>query len=121
MNSRVFCNKLGYGRHFNANVWGPSFWDMIHFSSLVYKPSQALDWKNFLRNFLPCAIPCEKCREHYVNHVKNLKRTDWTRILSCRNNLVFHLFDLHNKINKRLGKRFFSPVQFVNRYEKFRG
>ena len=118
--SLVFQNKIGNGRHFPADVWGPSYWDFLHFSSLVYRPAQRRYWKMLLKSFLPCALPCERCRSHYINEIRSMTDNKWRRILSTRNELVYYLFSLHNKINKRLGKRLFSPMQFIAKYESFR-
>ena len=115
-----FKGSLGTGRHFPAKVWGKPFWQTLHFASLVYRPAQEKAWKSMLTQWLPCAMPCERCRSHYINTINGISNAGWRRILKNRNSLVAFLFNLHNYINARVkGNNFkgYGLAHFLREYE----
>ena len=69
-----------------------------------------LDFYNSLGN----TIPCEKCRNHYFAHLQ----TSPPR-LENKDALIKWTVDLHNKVNKSLGKREWSYDEAVEAYRKF--
>jgi hypothetical protein len=88
----------------NPTVWGPSLWRVLH--SLAFSISQTPDPQK-TRQFLELVdslrnlLPCEECRLHfddYVNENNPKKASD----------LAYWTFELHNSVNKRLGKPQFS-------------
>ena len=118
-----FRGKLGSGRHFPAKEWGKSFWRTLHFASLLYRPSQERAWKGMLVNWLPCAMPCERCRSHYLTTIRAISNAEWRRILSSRNRLVAFLYNLHNYISQRVkGSKYkhYTVSDFLDEYESKR-
>ena len=105
-----------------THVWGPSLWMSIHTMSFNYpvKPS-AQDKKHYM-NFiysLEHVLPCRYCRENYK---KNLVDTKFS-LDKMKSRTIFsrYIYDLHNHINKMLGKKIkipFSEIQAT--YENFR-
>lgn len=50
-------------------------------------------------------LPCRKCRRHYLAMVRQMKKNQtYTNQFETRRTVQKMVFDIHNKINKRLGK-----------------
>ena len=105
-----------------TTVWGPGLWHYIHTMSFNYpnNPTKQdkLHYKNFIEN-LKYTLPCKYCR---INLKKNLSNYP---IKPChlKNRLEFskYLYNLHERINKRLGKKSgLSYCDVRERYEHFR-
>jgi len=96
--------------------WGPLFWRLIHLQAISYadEPSEkekaaARAYFAALANFLPCP----ECMEHFQALLKELpvephlgsckQLTDWTH-------------ELHNRVNRRLGKAEITRQEFYKLY-----
>lgn len=85
-----------------SNEWGPPLWHFIHalckFNFENNEPYVTRTIQNL--KALSGAIPCEKCRDHYNQSLKELDtinpRTPWV--------LYEWSIKLHNEINAKLGK-----------------
>lgn len=120
---RVFTKK-----HFNSGdgmltaVWGPSLWHFMHIMSLNYPVHPTSEDKTHFKNFiinLQYILPCRYCRENLKNNLKTLP------LRSChmkdRNSFSRYVYELHETINKMLGKK--SGLTYCDvreRYEHFR-
>ena len=98
----------------NPNVWGKYQWTSIHFSALGYPNNPSLETKNkfkrYFNDILPEILPCEGCRKHLRDTLKNeLPITD--KDLQNKDNLFKWTVDLHNIVNKRLKKPILSLEQ----------
>lgn len=113
---------------FNSNdgmltsVWGPSMWHSLHTISFNYpvKPTKE-EKENYLNFFLSLdkVLPCKYCRENYKNNIKNVPLN--IRTMKDRNTLSLWLYNLHEEINKMLGKKSNLSYEDVKiRYEMFR-
>ena len=86
-------------------IWGPTFWQTIHTVAATYptKPSE-IDKKQYFNYMLALGnvLPCGTCRDHFR---KTLVDMDFS-LNTLRNQESFFrfVFDLHNVVNKRLGK-----------------
>jgi ATP-dependent Zn protease len=89
----------------------------MHYLTLSY-PEQPTEYdiSKFKTFFLTIGeyLPCEKCRYNYTKHLQELPLTETE--LSSRNNLIIWLFNLHNIVNKYLGKKEFTLNEFNNLY-----
>jgi len=101
----------------DPNRWGPHLWFYLHTISFNFpdnpthlEKTHYLDFYNSLGN----TIPCEKCRNHYSAHLQ----TSPPR-LENKDALIKWTVDLHNKVNKSLGKREWSYDEAVEAYRKF--
>ena len=60
---------------FSPKIWGPSAWKFIHTIALSYPdnptPFDKENYKNFFLS-LKKILPCDKCRYHYNENIKNL-------------------------------------------------
>lgn len=87
-----------------CGMWGPPRWYSLHVATINYpfKPSeeQKRDWTSLIRlwkNELPCCC----CRKNYQRHLNALFTP---KVLEDRESMVQFGFDLHNAVNKQLGK-----------------
>lgn len=97
-------------------VWGESAWNLIHLIAYEYplnpSPDDQLHHFNFYSN-LQYILPCSVCRAHYSEYIKKQPLSDYA--LSSRSALLRWTIDLHNAVNKRLGKKVFSYNASMNK------
>ena len=107
---------------FLTTVWGPPMWHFLHTMSFNYpvNPSDA-DKRNygaFIRG-LQHVLPCKYCRINLKNNLKNhpLRACH----LASREAFSKYVYDLHEIVNKLLGKTSgLSYCDVRERYEHFR-
>ena len=105
-----------------TSIWGPSLWHSLHTISFNYpvKPTNKQK-KEYLEFFMSLknVLPCKYCRQNYVENIKIVKLNKST--MKSRNTLSRWLYELHNHINKMLGKSISLSYEDVrDRYEAFR-
>lgn len=92
----------------DPDVWGPAMWKVIHMISVGYpKSSPSIEAKVSAHKFihsLMFLLPCDKCRENFVKEIEKFPLLD--RHLENRELFGRYLVNLHNTVNRRLGKRF---------------
>ena len=105
-----------------TSVWGPSMWHSLHTISFNYpiKPTceQKKEYLSFFKS-LKNVLPCKYCRINYVNNIKTIP----LNMKTMKNRATFSrwLYDLHEEINKMLGKKSNLSYEDVRaRYEMFR-
>ena len=105
-----------------TSVWGPSLWHSLHCISVNYPVNPTKEDKIHYKNFimsLRYVLPCGKCRENLTTNLGKLPLT--ATALKNRLNFSKWMFQLHETVNRALGKRSglnFRDVQ--DRYEHFR-
>jgi hypothetical protein len=115
-------NDFNSGDGMLTSVWGPSLWHSLHTISFNYpvKPSN-LEKKNYYDFFISLKniLPCRYCRENYVKNIKTIPLT--MKTMKNRTLLSKWLYELHEEINKMLGKKSNLSYEDVKlRYEMFR-
>jgi len=122
--SKKTFNKKDYnsGDGMLTNVWGPSLWHYLHVISFNYpnEPTklQKIKYKQMLLNF-QFTLPCKYCRINLKNNFKKFPLNN--KIFENRNNFSRYIYNLHELINKMLGKK--SNLTYCDvrdRYEQFR-
>lgn len=107
---------MQYTNNTPTSVWGPHFWYVIHITAFNY-PKQPNDYhKMSYRNFYESignVLPCLKCQQHYRTY---LSKYPIAPFLDNRDMLVKWAIDLHNIVNKSLGKPIYSYQQVYNIY-----
>jgi hypothetical protein len=103
-------------------VWGPSMWHYLHTMSFNYPVDPTCDDKRRYKDFilsLQYVLPCGKCRK---NLKKNLKKHPLEmKDMESRTTFSKYIYDLHEVINKMLGKKSGLTYETVReRYEHFR-
>jgi hypothetical protein len=105
--------------HLSPHVWGPIFWHTIHITALGYpiqEPSYpvkraAKEFYESLANLIPCPV----CREHYAQHISE---NPIGPSLDRRADLFRWTVNLHNIVNKSLGKPHVSELEAIAFYTK---
>jgi hypothetical protein len=120
---RVYTEKeYNSGDGMLTYVWGPPKWHYLHTMSFNYpvNPTKKIkmEHKKYIMS-LQYTLPCRHCRE---NLRKNLKMMPLTMThLKNRNTFSRYIYELHELVNKMLGKRSGLSYEDVReRYEHFR-
>ena len=101
----------------DPSIWGPKLWFFIHSLALNFPDNPTYqDIRHFEEffNSLKFIIPCEKCRMHYKIR---LEKAPIVNFLKNSDTLFKYTVDLHNDVNKSLGKRIYSYEEVVKIYQ----
>ena len=105
-----------------TSVWGPSLWHYLHTMSFNYPVSPTSSDKIHYRQFinsLKYVLPCKYCRDNLKKNTIIMPLTN--DVLKDRNSFSRYIYNLHEMVNKLLGKK--SGLTFCEvreRYENFR-
>jgi hypothetical protein len=103
---------------FPPSVWGPFFWHTIHIVALGYPKNPTYTDKKCAKEFyesLAFLLPCSICREHYKGY---LQEKPISTFLDSRTDLIKWTIQIHNKVNKMLGKPEWTLEEVLSYYEK---
>jgi len=105
-----------------TSVWGPSLWHFLHTMSFNYPSMPTKQDKKFYKSFvlqMKYILPCKYCR---INLEKNFKAMPLEPChMKSRETFSRYIYDLHEHINKMLGKTSGLSYEDVQeRYEHFR-
>lgn len=106
----------------SSNVWGPAMWFYLHTMSFNYPVKPTVQDKKHYKDFiisLKYVLPCKYCR---LNLKKNFKQLPLLmNHMKNRDTFSRYIYDLHELINKMLGKQSGLTYDDVReRYEHFR-
>lgn len=108
-----------------TKIFGPPMWKSLHFTSMGYpeKNIPVSKQKKYKRFFTSVGdtLPCGLCRTSYKQFIKDHPFDE--KVMSSRKNLAFHLFKIHNLVNKKLGCKQLPKKDFMkmyNHYDSFR-
>lgn len=104
--------------HLPPEIWGPIFWSTMHIVTMAYPDSPSYAEKRAAKEFfqsMTYLLPCPVCREHFTEVLQGLPVTSW---LDNRTSLVDWLWQVHNRVNQRLGKREITQAEFFARYKE---
>lgn len=90
----------------SKDVWGNCIWFLLHNCAYYSRGDQRCQL--FFKAFMSClryALPCSKCRNHLM---KNLENFDIDQYCLNTEGLFQYTVDLHNLVNKQLGKPIIS-------------
>jgi hypothetical protein len=115
-------NDYNSGDGMMTSVWGPPLWHTLHTISFNYPVNPTKEHKKNYYKFysnLVNVLPCKYCRD---NLKKNLEKHPLTMsVFENRNSLSRWVYELHEIINKMLGKDSGLSYEDVkDRYEYFR-
>jgi hypothetical protein len=99
-------------------VWGPLFWHTIHITALGYSNEPTYAQKRAAKEFfeaLAHLIPCPLCRSHYETH---LQKYPISPHLDKRIDLFRWTVNLHNEVNKSLGKPTQTEMEVIYFYKR---
>ena len=99
-------------------TWGPFFWHTMHLVALGYptEPTYAeiRAAKEFYESFVHL-IPCPTCKLHYADNIKN---NPVTPSLDSRKDLFQWTVNMHNMVNRQLGKPEYTDADAIAFYNK---
>jgi hypothetical protein len=105
-----------------VSVWGPALWHSLHTMSFNYPVKPTLNDKTNYRRFmmnLVNVLPCRYCRENLKKNYRAFPLT--MNCMKDRNHFSRYVYQLHERINKNLGKDSgLSYCDVRERYEHFR-
>ena len=102
----------------DLTVWGPKLWFVIHTFALNYPNNPTYEDKRVMEEFfnnLKYTIPCDKCRIHYR---QRLERNPIINYLDNKESIFRYTINLHNQVNKSLGKRIYSYEEVAQIYKE---
>ena len=100
----------------NPQYWGPSTWRTIHAFTAGFPENPTKDDIKAIVNFfdsLKYLIPCKKCRVHYQKNFDEMPPLP----VHSRISLMKWGFELHNIVNKQLGKKEYPYSRFLSEFD----
>lgn len=108
---------------FQPKVWGPPLWFFLHMVSINFPVhptrEQQMQYYTFFKS-LGYVLPCRLCRESYAKWFETVT----VDTFESRTNLSRWVYDLHNKVNVKIGKPYKdipSYEEVIYAYNQFRG
>jgi hypothetical protein len=107
-----------------TKIWGPALWTGLHIISFGYpvEPSEEQkEWYKIFFTNVGHVLPCKYCRDSYNTYLKEPDTELNEHTLKNRDTLTRWLYDLHNKINDKLGIKYNITYEcIVKKYETYR-
>jgi len=105
-------------QNIKPSVWGPHGWRFLHYVSLgapdQLNESEANQYRNFYES-LQYILPCKSCAQNYA---KNIIEHPIENHLKTRDDLVRWVIDIHNRVNRELGKREYTISEAIESHLK---
>lgn len=104
----------------NVNEWGPGGWTFLHTVSFNYPLDPTDEDKQRYINFFNSTkyiLPCKYCRQSFEIYMKYLPIEPF---LESREGITYWLYRIHDLVNQKVFKKFFSFDHVVRKYEKIR-
>lgn len=97
----------------DPRYWGAKFWFTMHTIAYFYPDDPTRDEMMHAKNFyesLKVLLPCPGCAQHYSELVEKMPLHG---AVTSRMNLITWVNDVHNEVNKRLGKPVLSLEEYL--------
>jgi hypothetical protein len=107
-----------------TRVWGPAGWIFLHCIAQNYPQEPTDEQREQYRSFFRLVgnvLPCRYCRESYDVFINQPDTRLDNAAMKNRTTFTKWLYDIHNKINRKLGIK--DPITFrqvTEKYESFR-
>jgi hypothetical protein len=107
-----------------TRVWGPAGWIFLHCIAQNYPQEPTSEQQEHYRSFFRLVgnvLPCKYCRDSYQQFINEPGTRLDDSVMKNRQTFTKWLYDIHNKINKKLGIN--DPITFrqvTEKYESFR-
>tara|TARA_B100000767_G_C19326808_1_gene353945 strand:+ start:88 stop:519 length:432 start_codon:yes stop_codon:yes gene_type:complete len=100
----------------NPKLWGPYFWETIHFVAYGYPKNANSEDKqvyfSFYENMMK-VLPCDKC----TNSAQEIfKKSNLKDSLDSRDNLIKWTYLFHKSVNNELGKDSPTLEEFMHNF-----
>lgn len=100
----------------NPKIWGPYFWETIHFTAYGYPENpNELDkktYRDFYSNIMK-VLPCDKCTNSSQELFKN---SGIHNFLGSKKDLIKWTYLFHKSINNKLGKKSPTLEEFMDNF-----
>jgi hypothetical protein len=105
-------NNLPENVALNTKIWGPPTWFFLHSMVMAYpkrideKNSYHINRRNSMFQFLSNlgnVLPCPICGTSYNSYLKDPEMPPLWESLSSRKSLVHFMYQIHNRVNDKLG------------------
>jgi len=107
-----------------VKTWGPAGWVFLHCIAQNYPQEPTTSQKKYYISFfkdIGNVLPCRYCRESYQQFIKEGSTKLTKTVMKNRQTLSKWLYDIHNKVNKKLEvKEIPSFEEVTQKYESFR-
>lgn len=100
----------------DPRIWGPHTWFFLHTLTFSYPDNPNEEDKRKMFNFfniLGEVLPCSVCKVHYQ---ENIQKYPINNFLNSRQDLVNWLIDIHNIVNRSLGKQTIDNHIIIEQY-----
>mgnify|MGYP001192353927 FL=1 len=101
-------NQIQYKGSISPDTWGPHLWSVLH--SLPESVESVPKIRKCLENL---CLPCKDCQDHYESF--SAKRPP--SLIKDRTEAFQWIFDLHNDVNTRLGKKTLDMNDYISEKE----
>lgn len=107
-----------------TKIWGPSGWEFLHSVTFGYPIEPSDEQKEKYKKFFELVgdvLPCKYCRISYQKFITDDDTKLTNDIMKNRSTLTKWFYDIHNKVNDKLGVNYgitFDDV--VKKYESYR-
>ena len=99
----------------NNELWGLVYWEYFHVMTWMYPETpceqEITSMKKAIQSFAE-QIPCSDCKEHFMEEIKSLD-------YSSKGTLFQGGVRIHNSVNKRLGKTYYSLKTATQKFQKY--
>ena len=100
----------------NPKIWGPYFWQTIHFTAFGYPETPNTTdreiYFTFYENMMKI-LPCDKC----TNSAQEMfKTSDLKNSLGSKTDLIKWTYSFHKKVNNKLGKDSPTLEEFIHNF-----
>ena len=95
--------RRGYISRDPKFFWGPHYWFILHSAAAAYNPKRSgarEGFKELVNSYLKI-LPCEECKVHLRG---NLKKLPLDPYLQSADQLFLWTYNLHDLVNRQLGK-----------------
>lgn len=99
------------------DVFGPKVWFLLHTMAVNYPdyPSPAIIAETKMAIIgLPSLLPCNVCKNGIRGWIAKSAPLD--HATSSRINLISFILEMHNHVNKKLGKSMWTLSQLLEKY-----
>ena len=107
-----------------TKIWGPALWIGLHSIAFGYPTEPTDDEKKGYRTFFESiqhVLPCLYCRISYYEFISSNETELIDDVFLNRDNLTLWLFNLHNKVNNKLGMDYgITYDEHKKKYESYR-
>lgn len=102
-----------------TELWGPSFWKTLHFITFTYSDFPNKDDKKLMYDLfdnIKERIPCFKCKRAFKQFLIHVPIDEF---LYNKNSLIYWLYIIHNTVNFKLNKPYYTIENLFETYNVF--